>query len=150
MNWEIYGNVFVHTDTPCSNKTGPCHLSSYDTADAISVIKDDTNSMIATNWKIYNNAFVNYRGRASISFSTGSTNVYVYNNLWWCNFTSAYANYVYISGPITYDYNYYTKCVFPYSFNAGAHEPPTQDMPEFRQTKVNIDVLNNWKLKDYT
>ena len=105
--------------------------------------------MTAQNWKIYDNSFLNYRGRASISISSGSTQVYVYNNLWWCNFTSAYDNYVYIAGSVTWDYNFYTKCVFPYSFAVGPHEPAKKDMPSWTQTTIDVDPIVDWKNKDY-
>lgn len=55
----------------------------YSVSEIITVIKRHTNHQQALNWKIYNNSFVNIKGRASISMdSLDLSTIEAANNYW--------------------------------------------------------------------
>ncbi|MCX5811619.1 MAG: right-handed parallel beta-helix repeat-containing protein [Proteobacteria bacterium] len=93
-NWEIYGNVFYHTESnnPKVRKrwgVGNGTIATF-------------TGRICNNTKIYNNTFANMRGHNNgIYFSSGQKNV-AFNNLWYsCNHVE-FAN-------VDHDYNWFFK-----------------------------------------
>jgi hypothetical protein len=85
-SWSIYGNLFFYDNgNALSCQTGPCNTGVGDGAIAC------INKMLCTNWKIYQNDFVNIYGLDSglCEDCTGEGSVAstwtVKNNLWWNN-----------------------------------------------------------------
>lgn len=90
----IYGNVFWMSNS-----------SEYQTGDGAI---DCINNNKCSDAYIYNNTFVNFNnisGRIAWgNADPSSTNIYVYDNLWYNSAAVA------PTGPVTTDYNYYIKC----------------------------------------
>jgi hypothetical protein len=151
-DWDIHSNVFVHTGRPCNQtipQGGTCWLTSFTVSEAIAVYSDNSNHITAQNWKIYNNAFVNVKGRCGISISSGSSNVIFYNNIVFCNYDTAYNHYFYVSGPVTYNYTYYTTCAFPYAFIVGPNEPTKVAFPAATRSSIRTDPFVDWVNGNY-
>src|SRR5208282_5052204 len=85
-NWQIYGNVFWYD----SGNHLSCEINSCNTGVGDGVI-DCINALICTNWKIFQNTFVNIQGLQAglCQDCTAEGNVAstwtVENNLWWNN-----------------------------------------------------------------
>lgn len=105
-NTHIYNNVVWNS--------GGADWGAYTRTKLVGVYNDASNSRSATNWRVYNNTFVNIKGNPAIIINTGGGNI-VKNNLFYCNRTDiSYTNYSYISGPgITHGYNAYIMCAMP-------------------------------------
>lgn len=97
-NWEIYGNIMYHTGTITDAiiNTGIL-VNRYDTGPSPAV------QVSATNWKVYNNNFVNIRnGSLTTAIDAEQfTNYTVYNNIWYNNNGTTGAN------GTTGDYNWF-------------------------------------------
>jgi hypothetical protein len=99
-NWAIYGNIF-HGNDRVSRK--------YDCTDGVIAV---INGQIATNWKIYNNTFLNLKSPSGagcpLAFrqsSNSSSGIYIYNNIWYNQSVS----YTGDSRIAEYDYDYFVK-----------------------------------------
>lgn len=135
-NWQIYGNVFWHTPTYGAGL-----------AAIIGVWDDASNSRTATNWKVYNNTILNISGIDSMYFASAATsNVDIKNNYWYCNRQDdSYSSYVYISGSgVSYDYNFYSACAHPGSFQPGPHEPTLYWGPNCQLSSSNTNPFSSW------
>lgn len=94
-NWQIYGNVFVHTGTRLSSVSALMDLGY-------------SSSMTISNWKFYNNSVININpgggGQAGIIMTgtNGGGNV-AYNNLFYHNNANAL-----VLGGFTTDYSFYS------------------------------------------
>ena len=114
-NSHIYNNVVWHSGESDWNEAGLAAI--------VGVWNDSSNSRSATNWRIYNNTFVNLKGVPALIFTAGSGNI-VQNNLWYCNRTdTSYTNYVYINNAAG-DYNAYMACALTgaQAGSLGAHD----------------------------
>jgi hypothetical protein len=67
-NWEIYGNVFYWTGDPTAEGFGH------------GAIADNMNDS-TSNFQIYNNTFVNMKGRGGLAFFAPASNIVARNNL---------------------------------------------------------------------
>lgn len=93
-NWEIYGNVFYWSGDPTVSGFGH------------GAIADNMNGS-TSNFKIYNNSFVNMKGKGGLAFFATATNIVARNNLF---VDSDVSN----LGVTTWSHNYYggsSSCV---------------------------------------
>jgi hypothetical protein len=67
-NWEIYGNVFYWSGDPTVSRFGH------------GAIADNMNGS-TSDFKIYNNTFVNLKGKGGLAFFSSATNIVARNNL---------------------------------------------------------------------
>lgn len=72
-NWEIYGNVFLHTVDRGDYAVGAILNVGY------------SSLMTISNWKFYNNSIINIHGSTYLVGDGTKVNLQCYNNIWYSN-----------------------------------------------------------------
>lgn len=123
--WSIYGNVF--------NRGNVGHGIVSD--NMVDSIEDVT---------VSGNIIIGHRGNAGMNFYKAKGRISVIDNVWYDN------AWVSFQGLTTRDYNYFSKCRFPYAFLPAAHESSVQDGKDGKYSIQNNPPFVDFSKKDFT
>ena len=123
--WSIYGNIF--------NRGNVGHGIVSD--NMVDSIEDIT---------ISGNIIIGHRGNAGMNFYKSKGRITVVDNVWYDN------SWISFQGLTTRDYNYSSKCRFPYAFEPAAHETPVQDGKDGKYSVQNAPPFVDWTKGDFT
>ena len=123
--WSIYGNIFNRGDV------------------GHGIVSDNMVDSIE-NVTISGNIIIGHRGNAGMNFYKARGRITVVDNVWYdCPWASFY-------GITTRDYNYFSKCRFPYAFKAEAHESRVKEGEDGKYTVENAPPFADWTRGDFT
>ncbi len=123
--WSIYGNVF--------NRGNVGHGIVAD--NMVDSIEDVT---------ISGNMIIGHTGNAGMNFYKAKGRIAVIDNVWFDN------TWVSFNGLTTRDYNYFSKCHFPYAFQPSAHESSVRDGADGKYSKQNASPFKDAGKQDFS
>ena len=110
--WSIHGNVFNRGDV------------------GHGIVSDNMVDSIE-NVTVSGNIIIGHRGNAGMNFYKAKGRITVVDNVWYDN------SWVSFSGIDTRDYNFFSRCRFPYAFKPQAHETPVKDGKDGKYSNEN-------------
>lgn len=123
--WGIYGNIF--------NRGNVGH----------GIVSDNMVDSIG-DVTISGNVIIGHQGNAGMNFYKATGRITVVDNVW---FDNPWVSFI---GITTRDYNYYSKCRFPYAFQPSAHESPVKDGPDGKYSVENKPPFADWTAGNFT
>ena len=123
--WSIYGNIF--------NRGNVGHGIVAD--NMVDSIEDVT---------VSGNIIIGYRGNAGMNFYKAKGRITVVDNVWYDN------PWVSFNGITNRDYNYFSKCRFPYAFRSEAHESRVQEGKDGQYSTQNTPPFVDFEKKNFT
>ena len=123
--WNIYGNIFNRGDV------GHGIVSD----NMVDSIEDVT---------VSGNIIIGHRGNAGMNFYKAKGRITVVDNVWYDN------SWVSFTGLTTRDYNFSSKCRFPYAFQPAAHESAVKDGKDGKYSTQNASPFVDLSNGDFT